>query len=68
MEALLDFSKPVDVPLLDRVVLTFFDATNPQVRSTTRTAAALRLHGGPTNGASAHMRRDAECARARRAR
>ena len=32
MEALLDFSKPVDVTLLDRVVLTFFDATNPQVR------------------------------------
>jgi hypothetical protein len=32
MEALLDFTRPVDVPLLDRVVAVFFDASNPQVR------------------------------------
>lgn len=29
---LMDFSQPMDVPLLDQVVTTAFDASHPQVR------------------------------------
>lgn len=30
MEQLLDFSRPLDVKLLDQVVAVFYDAANPQ--------------------------------------
>lgn len=36
---LLDFSQPIDVPLLDQVVTTAFNASHPQVRIFVETLA-----------------------------
>lgn len=41
---LMDFSQPMDVPLLDHVVTTAFDASHPQVNA--RTVAFFSQHMG----------------------
>ena len=44
MEALLDFSRPTDVSLLDRVVLTMHRAPEPQRGQADRVLNAFRVH------------------------
>lgn len=46
MEAVLDFSRPLDVRLLDQLVTVFFDASNPN-------ASAGAWAGGRRGGARA---------------
>lgn len=50
---LLDFSQPIDVPLLDQVVTTAFDAGHPQVGgedSTEVSVLALMTGAATSNG------------------
>ncbi|RYG55149.1 hypothetical protein EON66_05990 [archaeon] len=53
MEALLDFTRPVSVPLMDNIVRVYNDASHPQVRACACTCCRMRglgMRASPAGG------------------
>ncbi len=64
MEAVLDFSRPLDVRLLDQVVTVFYDAANPQASGKLRPRGARGAAGcgrGSSWARQRHPRRRTRC-------
>lgn len=57
---LMDFSQPMDVPLLDQVVTTAFDASNPQVSQRLVEQECYDIHHGDSGSARQFAFRNVE--------